>query len=76
MASKSQIAANVKYNKSMDAITIRPDKHKGQLIRAAAEAAGQPLQRYIIQAVDERMERDRAAGQTQHAPPDDPGDGG
>lgn len=65
-----------------DAITIRPRKDKGRLIRAAAEAAGQPLQRYIMQAVDERMERDKAVGQIDdgpgtalHGPPDDPGAG-
>lgn len=59
MASKAQIAANIKYNRSMDSITIRPDKETGQSIRDAASEAGLPLQRYIIQAVRERMERDK-----------------
>lgn len=59
MASKAQIAANIKYNKSMDAITIRPDKDTGRTIRAAAVASGLPLQRYIIQAIQQRMERDK-----------------
>lgn len=60
MASKAQIAANIKYNRSMDSITIRPSKETGQSIRAAAASAGLPLQRYILQAVMDRMERERA----------------
>lgn len=59
MTSKAQIAANIKYNRSMDSITIRPKKEIGQAIRAAAEASGMPLQRYIIQAVQDRMEKER-----------------
>lgn len=43
-----------------DAITIRPRKDTGQAIRAAAAEAGLPLQRYILQAIQERMERERA----------------
>lgn len=48
MASPAHIAANVRYNKSRDSITIRPDKATGAAIRAAAERAGVPLQRFII----------------------------
>lgn len=59
MASKAQIAANVRYNKRMDSITIRPSKDTGQAIRSAAAEAGLPLQRYILQAIQERMERDK-----------------
>lgn len=40
-----------------DQITIRPKKEVGQRIRAAAAAADLPLQRYIIQAVQEKIER-------------------
>lgn len=61
MASKAQIAAIGRYNKKMDCITLRPSKETGQAIRAAAADAGLPLQRYIIQAVQERMERDKEA---------------
>lgn len=43
-----------------DAITIRPRRDTGQAIRAAASEAGLPLQRYILQAIQERMERERA----------------
>lgn len=51
--------ANAKYNRSMDNIMIRPSKERGAAIREAAKAAGQPLQVYIIQAAEERMEREQ-----------------
>ena len=56
--SESQKKASIKYNRSMDSITIRPSKQIGAEIRAAAELAGLPLQRYIIEAICQRMERD------------------
>jgi hypothetical protein len=37
---------------------IRPDKLEGAQIRADAAAAGQSLQAYILQACQERRERD------------------
>lgn len=58
MASPAQIKANIKYNKSRDSITIRPTKEDGAQIRADAAAAGQSLQQYILQACQERRERD------------------
>lgn len=58
MATQAHNAANVRYNKRMDAIMLRPDKDTGARIRAAAAAAGQSLQRYIVQACRERMERE------------------
>ena len=36
---------------------IRPSKDKGGAIRAAAAAAGQSVQAYVIQACFERMQR-------------------
>lgn len=50
--------ASYKYNASKDNIMIRPDVPEGAEIRAAAAAAGQSLQGYILQAVRERMERE------------------
>jgi hypothetical protein len=38
-----------------------PYKEPGARIRAAAEAANQSLQKYIIQAVEERMQRENDA---------------
>ena len=51
---------NDNYNAKCDAITIRPLKPQGAAIRTAAEAAGQSLQGYILQACAERMARDQA----------------
>lgn len=49
---------NDNYNAKCDAITIRPLKATGTAIRAAAAAAGQSLQGYILQAVRARMEQE------------------
>ena len=67
---------NDKYNAKCDAITIRPLKETGAGIRAAAIAAGQSLQGYILQACAERMARDQAqaagAGQASSTAEDAP----
>ena len=57
--SEARIRANVKYNKSRDNIMIRPSKETGQQIRQAAAEAGQSVQQYILQAVSDRMEKDK-----------------
>ena len=51
-------ASNKAYNQKCDRIEIRPLKPTGTAIRAAAEASGQSLQAYIVQACQERMERE------------------
>lgn len=67
---------NDNYNAKCDAITIRPLKPQGTAIRTAAEAAGQSLQGYILQACAERMARDQAqaagAGQSSSTTEDTP----
>lgn len=50
--------ASYKYNASRDSITIRPERSKGAAIRAAAEASGKSLQKYILEAVRARMEQE------------------
>lgn len=50
---------NDAYNAKCDRIVIQPMKERGQEIRAAAAAAGQSLQGYILQAIAERMEREK-----------------
>lgn len=50
--------ASVKYNKAHDYFGIRPDKETGAAIRQAAAAAGKSVQRYILDAVQSRMEYD------------------
>lgn len=49
---------NDKYNAKCDRITVWPLKPEGAAIRAAAAAAGESLQGYILQAVRARMARE------------------
>lgn len=59
MSTPAEIRAAVKYNRErVDRITVKPDKDTGARIRAAAQAAGQPLQRFILDAVLARMAAD------------------
>lgn len=55
--SEAQKRANIAYNRSRDAIMLRPDKETGARIRAAAQEAGKPLQRFILDAVLEKMDK-------------------
>lgn len=57
--SEAQKRANIAYNRRQDSITIRPPKDEGAEIRAAAAASGLSLQRYILRAVHEYMEREK-----------------
>ena len=57
MATEAKRRANIAYNRRQDSITIRPSKEEGAAIRQAAADAGQPLQRYILEAVREKMEK-------------------
>ncbi len=50
--------SNNRYHAKCDPIQIRPLKATGAAIRAAAAAAGQSLQSYVVQAVQERMTRE------------------
>lgn len=56
--SEAHKKASNKWNSSRDNIMIRPTKEVGASIRAAAAAAGVSVQIYILQAVQEKMERD------------------
>lgn len=57
MATEAQRRAVIAYNKKQDSITLRPDKETGAAIRKAAQDAGKPLQRFILDAVLEKMGR-------------------
>ena len=46
------------YNAKCDRISARPIKPIGNAIRAAAKAAGQSVQAYVLQACEERMKRE------------------
>jgi len=56
--SEAHNRASVKYNSSKDNIMIRPDKPEGARIREAANASGQSIQNYVLEAVRQRMERE------------------
>lgn len=53
--SEARKKASKKWNSSRDNIIIRPDKETGAAIRAAAAAAGQSIQQFILAAVAEKM---------------------
>lgn len=50
---------NDRYNAKCSQINIKPLKQEAEDIKASAAAAGQSLQGYILQAVRERMEREK-----------------
>ena len=57
--SKAQQKAVAKYMKNnYDEIKIRVEKGKREIIRQAAEAAGESVNGYIKKSVDQRMEQD------------------
>ena len=58
MASDAQIMASVAHNKKMGSITLRPPKELDEQIRQAAQAAGESLSAYILEAVRCRMVED------------------
>ena len=59
--SKAQQKAVAKYMKNKyDERKVRVEKGKREIIKAAAEQAGESLNGYIKKAVDQRMERDNA----------------
>lgn len=69
---EAQKRGNAAYNRRRDSITIRPSKDDGGAVRAAAAAAGQPVQVYILQACQERMQRDGFTPPAAPAAGDDP----
>jgi hypothetical protein len=69
--SEAKKKANARWNASKDNIMIRPTKEEGAAIRAAAAAAGQSNQQYILQATRERMDRDNAVPAAPGCPPED-----
>lgn len=74
--SEAHKMASYKYNASRDSITIRPERSKGAAIRAAAAAAGQSLQGYILQAVRARMEQEGQPLEIEQTPAESGEEGG
>lgn len=57
--SKAQQRAVAKYMKNnYDEIKIRVEKGKREIIRKAAEQAGESVNSYIKKAIDDRMQQD------------------
>lgn len=74
--SEAHKKASYKYNASRDSITIRPERSKGAAIRAAAAAARQSLQGYILQAVRTRMEQEGQPLEIEQTPAESGEEGG
>ena len=56
--SEAQKQASVKYLEKLDEVRIRMPKGKKDDVKAAAVAVGESMNQYIINAVEQRMERD------------------
>ena len=61
-------ASNRKSDMKYQQILLKPYKEDGQLIREFAAAAGQSVQGYILQAVRERMDREKNQQKTAENP--------
>ena len=55
---EAKAASNKRSDAKYMQILIKPYKEHGAAIRAAADAAGESLQRYVLEAVDQRMKHD------------------
>ena len=67
---------NANYTAKCDYINVRPLKPEGAAIRAAAAAAGQSLQGYILQAVRARMEQEGQPLELEQTPAESGEEGG
>ena len=60
--SESKTEYNIKYAKEkLKRIPLDVQKEKYEEIKAAADAAGEKVNRYIKKAIDERMKRENSA---------------
>ena len=66
--SEAKRITDARHQAKLDQIMVRPYKEEGQLIREFATAAGQSVQGYILQAVRERMEREKNQQKTAENP--------
>lgn len=66
--SESKRITDARHIAKLDQIKIQPYKEEGQLIRDAAASAGVSVQRYILQAVRERMDREKNQQKTAENP--------
>ena len=66
--SEAKRITDARHIAKLDQIKIQPYKEEGQLIRDAAAIAGVSVQRYILDAVRERMEREKNQQKTAENP--------
>lgn len=59
MATKAHIEGNARHQAKLDRIIVQPYKEEGEAIREAAARAGQSLQVFILEAIRERMNREK-----------------
>lgn len=59
MSTDAKRAGNARHMEKLGRIDLRPYKEEAEAIRAAAAKAGQSTSAYILQAVRDRMERER-----------------
>ena len=60
MATKAQLAANARYLAKKKTVTVRFDPEELEEVRAAAERQpGGSVQGYILQAVRERLKKEK-----------------
>lgn len=57
MGGEAQTKASVKFNRTRDSITIRPDKETGAKIRQSAKDAEMTVTEYILTAVKAYMNK-------------------
>ena len=67
---------NANYTAKCDYINVRPLKAEGAAIRAAAEASGKSLQKYILEAVRARMEQEGRPLEIEQTPAESGDEGG
>ena len=60
MSTEAKREGNKRHQLKLDRIVIQPSKDEGERIRSAASASSESLQGYILSAVRDRMERDKA----------------
>lgn len=60
-ATKAHLDGNARHQAKLDRLIIQPYQDEGQRIRAAASAAGESVQGYILAAVRDRMRREQAS---------------
>lgn len=66
--SEAKRITDARHIAKLDQIKIQPYKEEGQAIRDAAASAGVSVQRYILDAVRERMDREKNQQKTAENP--------